>query len=50
MTAKIIDGTKIAADVREEIRAGVKAMQERYGYTPGLSSSAKTRLRSRTWV
>ena len=38
MTAKIIDGTKIAADVREEIRAGVKAMQERYGYTPGLAT------------
>ncbi len=38
MTAKIIDGTQIAADVREEIRAGVKAMQERYGYTPGLAT------------
>lgn len=38
MTAKIIDGTQIAADVREEVRAGVKAMQERYGYTPGLAT------------
>jgi 5,10-methylene-tetrahydrofolate dehydrogenase/methenyl tetrahydrofolate cyclohydrolase len=38
MTAKIIDGTQIAADVREEIRAGVQAMQERYGYTPGLAT------------
>jgi 5,10-methylene-tetrahydrofolate dehydrogenase/methenyl tetrahydrofolate cyclohydrolase len=38
MTAKIIDGTQIAADVREEVRAGVQALQERYGYTPGLAT------------
>lgn len=38
MTAKMIDGAQIAADIREEVRAGVKAMQERYGYTPGLAT------------
>jgi methylenetetrahydrofolate dehydrogenase (NADP+) / methenyltetrahydrofolate cyclohydrolase len=38
MTATIIDGTAIAAKVRESVRAGVQEMQEKYGYTPGLAT------------
>ncbi|MDT8304464.1 MAG: bifunctional methylenetetrahydrofolate dehydrogenase/methenyltetrahydrofolate cyclohydrolase FolD [Anaerolineae bacterium] len=38
MQAKIIDGTAIAAKVREEVRAGVQELQEKYGYTPGLAT------------
>ncbi len=38
MTATIIDGTAIAAKVRESVRAGVQEMQQRHGYTPGLAT------------
>lgn len=38
MTAKIIDGTKIAAEVREEVRDSVTRMKAEYGYTPGLAT------------
>jgi methylenetetrahydrofolate dehydrogenase (NADP+) / methenyltetrahydrofolate cyclohydrolase len=38
MQAKIIDGTAIAAKVRDSVRAGVQEMQEKHGYTPGLAT------------
>lgn len=38
MTATIIDGTAIAAKVREEVRHGVAAMKEKYDYAPGLAT------------
>lgn len=38
MTAKIIDGTKIAEKVREEVRQGVAKMKEETGYVPGLAT------------
>lgn len=38
MSAKIIDGKEIAAKVRAEVAAGVKSLQEQYGYTPGLAT------------
>lgn len=38
MTAKIIDGTKIAAEVRGEVRDSVTRMKAEYGYTPGLAT------------
>jgi methylenetetrahydrofolate dehydrogenase (NADP+)/methenyltetrahydrofolate cyclohydrolase len=38
MTAKIIDGTKIAAEVRQEVRDSATRMKADYGYTPGLAT------------
>jgi len=38
MTAKIIDGKKIAADIQEEVRVSVAEMKEKHGYTPGLAT------------
>lgn len=37
MTAKIIDGNKIAADIRAELREKVKALKEEKGIVPGLA-------------
>ena len=38
MTAKIIDGKKIAADIQEEVRIAVADMKEKHSYTPGLAT------------
>ena len=38
MTAKIIDGTSIAKEIRLGVAEDVKAMQEEYDYTPGLAT------------
>ncbi|MDX1663149.1 MAG: bifunctional methylenetetrahydrofolate dehydrogenase/methenyltetrahydrofolate cyclohydrolase FolD [Candidatus Promineifilaceae bacterium] len=38
MTATIIDGRQVAAEVREKIKEAVAAMEEQYGYTPGLAT------------
>ena len=38
MTAKIIDGKSIAADIQEEVRLEVADMKEKHGYTPGLAT------------
>ena len=38
MTAKIIDGKAIAADIRNEIKAEVKKMKAQYGIVPGLAT------------
>jgi len=38
MTANIIDGTRIAADIQEEVRVAVEAMQAEHNYTPGLAT------------
>lgn len=38
MTAQIIDGKAIAAQIREEIRADVARMQQTYGKVPGLAA------------
>lgn len=38
MSAIIIDGTKIAQEVRESVQAGVAKMQEEHGYVPGLAT------------
>ncbi|HUS93943.1 MAG TPA: bifunctional methylenetetrahydrofolate dehydrogenase/methenyltetrahydrofolate cyclohydrolase FolD [Patescibacteria group bacterium] len=38
MTAKIIDGTNIAAEIQEEIKVAVEAMQAAYNYVPGLAT------------
>ena len=38
MTAKIIDGKRIAADIQEEVRLQVADMKEKHGYTPGLAT------------
>ena len=38
MTAKIIDGKYIAAQIQEEVKAGVEAMQAKYNWTPGLAT------------
>ncbi|MBK8905922.1 MAG: bifunctional methylenetetrahydrofolate dehydrogenase/methenyltetrahydrofolate cyclohydrolase FolD [Anaerolineaceae bacterium] len=38
MSAKVIDGTKVAARVRDEIAAAVAEMKEKYNYTPGLAT------------
>jgi 5,10-methylene-tetrahydrofolate dehydrogenase/methenyl tetrahydrofolate cyclohydrolase len=38
MTAQIIDGTKIAAEVRQEVGASVSLMEAEFGYTPGLAT------------
>ena len=37
MVAQIIDGKAIAADVRKEVAADVKALQASHGLTPGLA-------------
>jgi 5,10-methylene-tetrahydrofolate dehydrogenase/methenyl tetrahydrofolate cyclohydrolase len=38
VSAQIIDGKAIAATIREEIKAEVKAMQANYGKVPGLAA------------
>ena len=38
MTARIIDGTQIAAQVRAEVARDVQQLQERHGLTPGLAA------------
>ncbi len=38
MSAKLIDGKAIAADVRKEVAEQVGAMQEKYGRVPGLAT------------
>jgi methylenetetrahydrofolate dehydrogenase (NADP+)/methenyltetrahydrofolate cyclohydrolase len=38
MTAAIIDGRKIAAALRQEVAAGVEALQRQRGVTPGLAA------------
>ena len=38
MTAKIIDGTSIAADIQEEVKIAVEAMQATHNYVPGLAT------------
>ena len=38
MTATIIDGARIAGEVRAEVAAGVQALQGDYGVTPGLAA------------
>ncbi|UCG26235.1 MAG: bifunctional methylenetetrahydrofolate dehydrogenase/methenyltetrahydrofolate cyclohydrolase FolD [Chloroflexota bacterium] len=38
MTANIIDGKSIAADIQEEVRVAVADMKEEHGYTPGLAT------------
>ncbi|MCB8980349.1 MAG: bifunctional methylenetetrahydrofolate dehydrogenase/methenyltetrahydrofolate cyclohydrolase FolD [Ardenticatenaceae bacterium] len=38
MSAKVIDGTKVAARVRDEIATAVAEMKEKYNYTPGLAT------------
>ncbi len=38
MTANIIDGKKIAADIQEEVRVLVAEMKEEHGYVPGLAT------------
>ncbi|MGD2078388.1 MAG: bifunctional methylenetetrahydrofolate dehydrogenase/methenyltetrahydrofolate cyclohydrolase FolD [Chloroflexota bacterium] len=38
MTAKIIDGKQIAADIQEEVRVTVAEMKEEHNYTPGLAT------------
>ena len=38
MTAKLIDGKAIAADIRREIGEDVAALRDRYGRVPGLAT------------
>ena len=38
MTAKILDGVQIAADVRGEVAVAVQAVKDRYQVTPGLAA------------
>lgn len=38
MTAKIIDGKSIAAEIQEEVKNAVEAMQARHNYVPGLAT------------
>ena len=38
MSAKVIDGKKVAARVRDEIAAAVAEMKEKHNYTPGLAT------------
>jgi 5,10-methylene-tetrahydrofolate dehydrogenase/methenyl tetrahydrofolate cyclohydrolase len=38
MTAKIIDGKLIAAEIQGEVKVAVEAMQAEYNYTPGLAT------------
>jgi len=37
MTAKIINGKEIAAQVRAELRSEIQALKEKTGVTPGLT-------------
>lgn len=37
MTATIIDGKQISADIRAEVAADVRKMKDQYGLTPGLA-------------
>ena len=37
MTAEIIDGNRIAEDVRGEVKAQVDALKQQHGLTPGLA-------------
>ena len=43
MSAKIIDGKQIAADIREELKTEVAALKEK-GVVPGLGSGGLRRL------
>jgi 5,10-methylene-tetrahydrofolate dehydrogenase/methenyl tetrahydrofolate cyclohydrolase len=38
MTADIIDGKRIAGEIRQEIGVAVAAMKAKHGYTPGLAT------------
>ena len=38
MTAKILDGRTLAAEIQSEIGAGVLEMQQKHGVTPGLAA------------
>lgn len=38
MTAQLIDGKAIAAQVRDEVADGVDSMQQKHGYRPGLAT------------
>ena len=38
MTAKILDGTATAKEIREEVTQGVLEMQQKHGVTPGLAA------------
>ncbi len=38
MTAKIINGQEIAAEIQAEVQEAVEAMQAKYGYVPGLAT------------
>jgi 5,10-methylene-tetrahydrofolate dehydrogenase/methenyl tetrahydrofolate cyclohydrolase len=38
MTADIIDGTRIAGEIRQEVGKAVAAMKAEHGYTPGLAT------------
>ena len=38
MTAKILDGRALAAEIRAEVAAGVAEMQQKHGVTPGLAA------------
>ena len=37
MTAELINGTKIAEEVRAEVAEGVREMRDRHGIAPGLA-------------
>ena len=37
MTAKILSGTALSAEIRSEVAAGVVEMQQKHGVTPGLA-------------
>ena len=37
MTAKVIDGVAMAAEVRSEVAEGVVEMKEKHGVTPGIA-------------
>ena len=37
MKAQIIDGKRLAADIRDEIASGVRSLREKCGVTPGLA-------------
>lgn len=38
MSATLIDGTAIAAKVREQVRSGVEALEAEHGFRPGLAT------------
>ena len=38
MTAKIIDGAKIAEDIRSEVDRGAAELRTKFGVTPGLAT------------